>query len=472
MNIIFDITRLLRRSSAFTPTGIDRVELAYARHLREHYPEEAHFIGRLRSRPWRLNPEACHSFIETLTTRWEMSNELASRSEISRLENFLEILPNALAAGMEEPIRRSSIPALAPSLPVLLSPLSLWPDRACRRFNKGAVYLNVSHEGLIARRDVSRLVEVRNLLPIYLVHDLIPISHPEYARPGDREKHEARMRTVLNSAVATLTNSEHTSQMLSEFATLHGLNLAPTVVSPLGVEQKFHDPVDLPPIDTPYFVMIGTIEPRKNHLTILHLWRHLAETSPVVPKLIVIGRRGWENENVIDIMERCDALSPHVIECNRLPDQLLRHLMANARAVLMPSFAEGYGLPLAEALTMGAPAICSDLSVFREIAQDAPDYISPIDGAEWMRSIVDYAKPDSKRRAAQIERLAHFKPPTWEKHFAALDHLIELVHSTSQRSATAIRPGKYRTPSPVPGSAVAARMRKNIAELIASEDAA
>jgi glycosyltransferase involved in cell wall biosynthesis len=66
----------------------------------------------------------------------------------------------------------------------------------------------------------------------------------------------------------------------------------------------------------PYFVCIGTIEPRKNHLLLLHLWRHLAETMPAesVPRLVIIGRRGWENEQVVDMLERCPTLKRYVEE--------------------------------------------------------------------------------------------------------------------------------------------------------------
>ena len=75
--------------------------------------------------------------------------------------------------------------------------------------------------------------------------------------------------------------------------------------------------------------------------------------------------------------------------------------MANARALLFPSFVEGYGLPLIEAMAAGIPVIASDLPVFHEIGQAVPELLSPDDVDAWSRAIMDYAAPDSARRSAQ-----------------------------------------------------------------------
>jgi glycosyltransferase involved in cell wall biosynthesis len=149
----------------------------------------------------------------------------------------------------------------------------------------------------------------------------------------------------------------------------------------------------------------GTIEPRKNHLLRLNVWRELASGGRA-PKLVVVGKRGWLNENVVDMITRCPALAGHVIETAGLSTPGLRHLMSGARALLMPSFGEGFGLPVAEALVAGVPVIASDLDVFREVGGDAPDYLHPLDGLGWLQAIRDYSEPDSPRRAASLARMA------------------------------------------------------------------
>ncbi|MDI9712574.1 hypothetical protein QM261_18810, partial [Acinetobacter baumannii] len=78
-----------------------------------------------------------------------------------------------------------------------------------------------------------------------------------------------------------------------------GTRLPRTVVAKLapGIDRPKTN--SLAPITPPYFVMLGTIEPRKNHWFMLHIWRRLVEQmGETAPKLVVIGRRGWECENV------------------------------------------------------------------------------------------------------------------------------------------------------------------------------
>ena len=139
------------------------------------------------------------------------------------------------------------------------------------------------------------------------------------------------------------------------------------------------------------------------------------------PKLLLIGRRGWENENIIDMLERCPALTGVVREYADLPDDAVAGLLQGARALLFPSFAEGYGLPLAEALALGVPAICSDLPALREVGGDAPDYLSPLDGLGWRHFILGFAEEDSRLREKQLQRLAQWSRPSWTQHFALVD---------------------------------------------------
>jgi glycosyltransferase involved in cell wall biosynthesis len=187
--------------------------------------------------------------------------------------------------------------------------------------------------------------------------------------------------------------------------------------------------VHAPPVALrPYFVALGTIEPRKNHLLLLNLWRQFAATlGAAAPRLVVVGRRGWENENVLDMLERCSAIDGLVRETGALPDREVATLLRGARALLFPSFAEGFGLPLAEALALGVPAIASDLVALREVGGNVPDYLDPLDGPAWRAGILDYARADSVARRAQLGRLGAWKPPAWSDHFAAVDRLLEAL---------------------------------------------
>jgi glycosyltransferase involved in cell wall biosynthesis len=100
--------------------------------------------------------------------------------------------------------------------------------------------------------------------------------------------------------------------------------------------------------------------------------------------------------------------------------------------LLFPSFVEGYGLPLVEALAANTPVIASNLSVFRELAGDIPDYLSPIDGLGWSRTIEDYSNNESAARAAQLDRMAGWSPPRWEDHFGLVDRWLGQFNPAQQ----------------------------------------
>jgi glycosyltransferase involved in cell wall biosynthesis len=431
--ILFDATRLVRRSGSATPTGVDRVELTYGRHMLERYPGDVQFIARWRSRYWQLSTPAFAQFIASRLERWSFGAHRIRGSEADRIARFIgvptEQFSNGHMAVTTAPAPRPPAPLLQFGMDALLGArglLSRMISISARR--QQAIYVNVSHEGLHQPATLQRLVSRRKLAPIYLVHDLIPIDHPEYVRPGYAARHVARIEAISTTAAATIVNSQQTKRDLLKHVERHHGGMDGVFVAPLGVDRRFA-PQKVNDLESePYFLIIGTIEPRKNHLFMLQVWRALVQKlGAAAPKLVIVGRRGWENENVIDMIERCDQISDHVIECGRVPDAVLHRLMIGARGVLFPSFAEGYGLPLVEGLSCSVPVICSDLPVFHELGNDIPEYLDPLDGPGWMEMIMEYAKPNSPRRQAQMARLARFKAPTWDKHFNIFDDVVEDV---------------------------------------------
>ena len=291
------------------------------------------------------------------------------------------------------------------------------------RFNgrgEGRLYLNVGHTGLNSP-GFRTWVHEADVRPIYLVHDLIPITHPQFCREGEAQKHRERMRTVLTTGTGIIGNSKATLGDVSVFAANEQLEVPATLAAWLGADP-LPAPDRVPPSQPPTFVTLGTIEARKNHLLLLEIWSKLVESlGNQAPRLLIIGQRGWEAEHVFRLLDDKVGLERHVIELNHSTDQELANHLAAARALLFPSFAEGYGLPLIEALAAGTPVIASDLPVFREIGTDIPAYFSPLDAAGWKAAILDYTHIDSAARAAQLKRMKSFRKPDWNTHFDTVE---------------------------------------------------
>jgi glycosyltransferase involved in cell wall biosynthesis len=395
--IVLDLSRLLSRAGRGTPTGIDRVELAYAQHLIAA-GNSACFaglsvfggIGLLPDRPAK-------AFVAAIAAAWRGDPTVGDRA-VRRLARHGHV---RLAVGGER---------------ALLASLRTGSDRP--------VYLLVSHHHLERPAVIARLKTRGNVRFVCLIHDVIPIEYPEYAKPGQAENHRNRIETAARFADALIVNSGVTCEALRPHLDHFG-RVPPVLVAPFGLDLPAQAIDPEPPIDRPYFVYVSTIEARKNHLLLLNLWRQLAnEGGEAVPRLVLIGQRGWETENVVDMLERCPALRGVVIEHNSLPDSDMVRLLRGARALLLPSFAEGFGFPLIEAFGVGVPALCSDIAALRETGGAVPEYLDPLDGPGWRSAILDYAAEPSPRRAAQLARLGQWQPPRWQNHFASVERFI------------------------------------------------
>jgi glycosyltransferase involved in cell wall biosynthesis len=266
------------------------------------------------------------------------------------------------------------------------------------RIPTGAAFIHTTHyphdhffRWLKHRQDVK---------PIFLIHDLLPSQFPEYFPPGHIAEHRRAMEIFARHGAAAIVNTRAVEQQVKSFLAARGGRDIPVLVRPIPPDPIFAGSQDGDPdlAGIAYFVVCGTIEPRKNHLLLLHVWRELSrQWGARTPKLVVIGRRGWENENVVDLLDRSHELRRHVIEIGGMPTAGVARLMAGAKALLMPSFAEGYGLPIVEARAAGAPVIAADIPVFREVAPDAT-FRPPLDGMGWLEAIKSHAdRPAASR---------------------------------------------------------------------------
>ena len=413
--ILVDTTRLLTRLKHPSPSGIDRVDLAYARHFLNGEPDRlaigiGYFGPRILPDPLR------RKLIRTVAERW--GEDLPAGQDPVLAEIRRRLRGDRTSAGAARSGSAGRLPRLKHEAADQILKLSGFRWRAAEDAPRDAIYLHTSHLRLDRPEHFAWLGKRPDIRAVFFVHDLIPIEFPEYVVPGEDERHRVRMTTVARHAAAVLVNSADVGERFARHCRQAGLPSPPVTVAPLAVEPVFLDTPRRPAAGRPYFVICSTIEARKNHLLLLQVWRELAgRLGPETPALVIVGRRGWESEAAIDLLDRSPALRGHVFEASGLSTGGLAELVAGARALLMPSFAEGYGIPIVEALTVGTPVLASDIPVHREVAGQRARFIDPLDGPAWLGAVENLSRTEA-------ETVEGYAPPTWGAHFAAVNHLL------------------------------------------------
>lgn len=297
-----------------------------------------------------------------------------------------------------------------------------------------AVYINTSHHGISNKDGYFTLKSKLGLKFAFYIHDLIPIDFPEYVRSVGYDDHVKRMDAVSFCADLVIVNSEATKTSFLSWCEANERPSPQCEVAYIGVEESFFE--DNPDQFTPelegvdqqdYFTYIGTIEPRKNHLFLLQIWRDWVLRGITPPKLVIVGKRGWENQNVFNFIDQCQVIKPYLVELSDLSDAGLKRVIRGAKAMLFPSFSEGWGMPLIETQAMGTPVICSDIPVFHEASAEKATFLNPLDAIGWQKTILDFCDPE--KHAEATGALSDYEPPRWDTHFEVVNELLESMKS-------------------------------------------
>lgn len=163
-----------------------------------------------------------------------------------------------------------------------------------------------------------------------------------------------------------------------------------------------------------FVLHVGTVEPRKNLAILLAAWPRLQALLPDAPPLVLCGKRGWRHESIAAALAAA-ADDGWLINLGYSPDTVVHGLYKRAAAVVCPSVYEGFGLPLVEAMAAGAPLVCSDIPVFREVAADAAVYVRTDDADAWARAIWSMLTDPAQARAFAERGAARARAFSWQR---------------------------------------------------------
>ncbi|NJM51425.1 MAG: glycosyltransferase family 4 protein [Sphingomonadales bacterium] len=302
----------------------------------------------------------------------------------------------------------------------------------------GAFYLNVSHTDFDLPDHRKWITDCR-LRPIYLLHDLIPILHGRYTSRHASQRHLGRTIGALKTATGIIVNSQATAHDLASFADKAQLVSPPVLAAHLASNVFDCQSASPPPAERSntskvYFLCVGTIEKRKNHQLLFEIWlRLIARLGKKAPQLIIVGQRTKDTDRILLFLDDHPELRQFVLVKHNCSDRELRGLISYAKALLMPSKAEGFGLPMIDALRLGTPIIANDLPAFREIGQNIPSFLSCDDPENWAQAVLSFANDGIERRR-QIDMMPTYQPTSWKDHFASVEQWLGSL-SMTDRSA-------------------------------------
>jgi glycosyltransferase involved in cell wall biosynthesis len=266
---------------------------------------------------------------------------------------------------------------------------------------------------------------------VVTVHDLSSLLYPELHRKQLARRMRLRLPLAVKLARAVITPTEAVKRELcarlkvkpAKVTAIHEAPRASFRPVPrddsLLVRQRLG-------IDSDFLLFVGTLEPRKNLLTLLRAFAQILRETRLRPRLVVAGGAGWLMDETFSAM--CDENTrDYLCLTGYLNDDELRALYSSCRAFIYPSLYEGFGLPPLEAMACGAPVIASRIAALQETLSDAAILIDPLDVTELARRIITLLEDGRRRDELVAKGQASVKSFSWEKAARATSEIYSKV---------------------------------------------
>lgn len=253
------------------------------------------------------------------------------------------------------------------------------------------------------------------------IYDIISVTHPQYCLERGVYNFMDYIGAHLQYADDIIVNAQATVDELERLTATLKVELPVCHVVPLGadfgenrvvrdeqVSQKLRRIVN----DRPYILMVGTIEPRKNHKLILNAYKE--GLKDLGYNIVFAGYMGWNMEDLETELKTHPDYDRRIFHLTGQDDQAITYLYQHARFLAFCSYTEGFGLPLIEGIMRGTPVVATDIPVSREVAGDYCVWF-PQDDVKALCDIVQYYHENEDEYIKRKEMLKGFQCTTWEQ---------------------------------------------------------
>lgn len=270
---------------------------------------------------------------------------------------------------------------------------------------------------------------------VLIVHDIMPVRHPEFCSPVFAWAFVRWLHRMLPCSNAVVCNSGTTEADLSAWAAGQSLALPPTGHFRLGHNGAAQVPVGavranlahFMSADAPCFAGVGSIEPKKNYGFLLDTFERLwARGLPA--RLIIAGRPTAQCRDLVQRLQQHPEQGHRLLALFNASDAEIAHVYRHCRALLLASLFEGFGLPLVEARTQGCMVIANDLPAFRELADAGVFFYGEGAPDELEQLIVRLC-------ADRFMSVPPMPPFTWDDSAAQCLHITEALLAPAARAA-------------------------------------
>ena len=258
------------------------------------------------------------------------------------------------------------------------------------------------------------------------VHDACFVMYPEYVEKRNLKYLQKYVPMWLKRTDVVVTVSESSRQEIQEHlkSLVTDVAVVPNAIDQTHFYPRPKDDIDLMrkkyKLGEDYLLYLGNIEPRKNLSTLIAAFRKSAVSSSA--ELFLVGGDGWLNETIHHEIEQANKNGLRIHRNQQyVPDEDLPALLSGARALVQPSWHEGFGLAVLQAIACGTQVICSDIPSLREVAKRYPE------------SKLFYFTPDSSEQLIQIlnklpEKTVQKVPPHMQSWHMSVEQLLRCVN--------------------------------------------